>query len=146
MWIGDVGQNDWEEVDRGPQTASGPGRGINWGWRVMEGNHCFRPPSGCSTSGKTRPISEYGHSGGRCAVTGGYVYRGSAIPALVGGYLFADYCSGEIWVVDSTASPVTSPTLLLDTNLLISGFGQDASGELYVTDQAGGRVYAIVAG
>jgi glucose/arabinose dehydrogenase len=145
MWIGDVGQNQWEEVDRATHTANGPGRGINWGWRSMEGNHCYQPSSGCSTSGKTRPITEYGHGGGHCAVTGGYVYRGSAIPMLVGGYVFADYCTGEIWVVNATAPQGTSPTLLLDTNALISSFGENAAGELYVTDHSG-KVWQIVQG
>jgi glucose/arabinose dehydrogenase len=143
LWIGDVGELQWEEVDRAANTASGPGRGINWGWRVMEATHCFSPSSGCSTSGKTSPLLEYGHGSGRCAITGGYVYRGSAIPELVGGYLFADFCSGEIWVVSSTAGAPANRTLLLDTNLQISSFGENASGELYVVDR-GGAVYAIV--
>jgi glucose/arabinose dehydrogenase len=145
LWIGDVGQMNWEEVDLATNTGSGPGRGINWGWRVMEATHCYSPSSGCNTSGKTLPLLEYGHGSGRCAITGGYVYRGSAIPALVGGYVFADYCSGEIWVVDSTAAAPASRTLLLDTNLLISGFGETAGGELYVADR-NGAVYAIVQG
>jgi glucose/arabinose dehydrogenase len=145
LWIGDVGQLNWEEVDRATNTASGPGRGINWGWRVMEATHCFNPSSGCNTSGKTLPLLEYGHGSGRCSITGGYVYRGSAIPQLVGGYVFADFCSGEIWVVNSTASAPANRTLLLDTSLQISSFGENASGELYVVNR-GGAVYAIVQG
>lgn len=145
LWIGDVGQMEWEEVDRAPNTGSGPGRGINWGWRVMEATHCYSPPSGCNTSGKTLPLLEYGHGSGRCSITGGYVYRGSGIPQLVGGYMFADFCSGEIFVVNATASAPANRTLLLDTNLQISSFGESASGELYVVDRAG-AVYAVLQG
>ena len=142
LWIGDVGQGSWEEIDRAMQTGSGPGRGINWGWRVMEGTHCYSPSSGCSSGGKTLPLLEYDHSNGRCAVTGGYVYRGSKIPVLRGGYVFADYCSGEIWVTNSTASAPASKVRLLATNLLISSFGEIGGNELVVTD-LNGRLYRI---
>jgi glucose/arabinose dehydrogenase len=142
LWIGDVGQGAWEEVDRATRTSSGPGRKINWGWDDMEGRHCHEPTSGCRTSGRTLPVAEYGHSGGRCAVTGGYVYRGSRVPALVGGYVFADYCSGEIWVISATASSPATKTLLLDTPYLISGFGESAGGELYVLD-LNGAMYLV---
>jgi len=145
LWIGDVGQNSWEEVDRAIHTSTGSGKAFNWGWRVMEGNHCYNPPTGCSTSGKVYPLLDYSHASGRCAVTGGYVYRGSAIPALVGGYLFGDYCSGEIWVTDSTAARPAAKTLLLSTGFPISSFGQDQSGELYVVDYDG-AIYKVVAG
>ena len=143
MWIADVGQGDWEEIDRAVATSTGAGRKVNWGWDVLEGTHCHEPASGCSTSGKTGPLLEYGHSGGRCAVTGGYVYRGTAIPLLVGGYLFADYCSGELWVTNSTASAPAAKTLLLDTSYQISGFGENQSGEIYVLNHAG-SMYALV--
>ena len=145
LWIGDVGQEVSEEVDRATNTASGPGRGINWGWRVLEGFNCYNPSTGCNTSGKTMPLLEYGHGSGRCSVTGGYVYRGSAIPVLVGGYVFADYCSGEIWVTNASASAPAAKSLLLDTSLLISSFGETAGGELYVVDGRG-AVYVIVQG
>ena len=79
----------------------------------MEGRHCYNPASGCTTTGKTMPIAEYSHDSGRCAVTGGYVYRGRAIPALVGGYLFADYCSGEIRSIPANAPTVVPSTVLL---------------------------------
>jgi glucose/arabinose dehydrogenase len=148
LWIGDVGQNRYEEVDRAVRTTTGAGRGVNWGWRVMEGFHCYNPASGCSTSGRTRPLLEYAHaSNGRCAVTGGYVYRGTAIPALAGWYVYADYCSGEVWAVSSTASSRPTPVELAGTGSgrLISGFGEDAAGELYLCD-LNGTVYRIVAG
>jgi Glucose/sorbosone dehydrogenases len=145
LWIGDVGQGAWEEVDRATRTTSGAGRGVNWGWNVLEGFHCYSPPTGCSTTGKTMPILEYDHNG-RCAVTGGYVSRGPSVPALYGGYVFADYCSGEIWVINSTASSPASPVLLLDTAMTISSFGENAAGDLYVLDYGGGKLYAIVPG
>jgi glucose/arabinose dehydrogenase len=145
LWIGDVGQASWEEADRATETGSGPGRGINWGWNVLEGTHCYPPGSSCSTAGKTPPLLEYDHGGGRCAITGGYVYRGSEIPVLRGGYVFADYCSGEIWVAAATASAPAAKTRLLDTGLLISSFGETSAGELYVVD-LGGRVYRIEQG
>ncbi len=146
LWIGDVGQGSWEEIDRAVRTSSGAGKGVNWGWRVLEGFHCYNPSTGCSTSGKTMPVLEYDHGGGRCSVTGGYVYRGKLVPALVGGYVFADYCSGEIWVINATAASPAAKTLLLDTNFTISSFGENASGELYVLDHDGGKLYAILQG
>jgi glucose/arabinose dehydrogenase len=146
LWIGDVGQGAWEEVDRAVRTSSGAGRGVNWGWRVLEGFHCYNPSTGCSSTGKTKPVLEYDHGGGRCSITGGYVYRGTLVPALVGGYVFADYCSGEIWVVNATATSPAAKTLLLDTGATISSFGEDAAGNLYVLDRDGGRMYAVVQG
>ena len=148
LWIGDVGQGRYEEVDRVKRTSSGPGKAVNWGWRVMEGNHCYNPASGCKKSGKKRPLAEYSHSSnGRCAITGGYVYRGSTIPALKGWYLYGDYCSGEVWAVSATASRPASPVRLLGTGSgrLVSGFGEDASGELYLCDLADDAVYRIAA-
>jgi glucose/arabinose dehydrogenase len=145
MWIGDVGQGNWEEVDRAVRVSSGAGRGTNWGWNVLEGTHCYPPSTtSCATAGKAMPLLEYDHGGGRCAVTGGYVYRGSAIPVLRGGYVFADFCTGEIWVVPANASAPAGKVLLLDTDLLISSFGEDAHGELWVTD-LGGHLYKVYA-
>ena len=144
LWIGDVGQDNWEEVDHAT-AASGLGKGVNWGWDVFEGTHCYPPSvSSCNGSGKTAPLLDYDHSG-RCSITGGYVYRGSEIPALQGGYVFGDFCSGEIWVVAANAAAPATPTLLLNTSLSISSFGQTSAGELYVVDH-GGRLYRIVQG
>jgi glucose/arabinose dehydrogenase len=146
LWIGDVGQGSWEEVDRAVRNSAGPGRGVNWGWRVMEGNHCYNPSSGCNTSGKRRPILEYGHGGsGRCAITGGYVYRGSAIPSLVGWYVYGDYCTGEVWAVPSTATNNAGQVTLVGTGSgrSVSGFGQGDAGELYLCD-LNGTVYKFV--
>jgi len=145
LWIGDVGQNAYEEVDRAVKTSSGAGRGYNWGWHVMEGLHCYTPSSGCRTSGKRLPLLEYSHStNGRCAITGGYVYRGAKIPSLRGWYVFGDYCSGEVLAVSSTATSKPTPVTLFGTGSgrMVSSFGQDAAGELYVVD-LGGTVYRI---
>jgi len=145
LWIGDVGQGAWEEIDRG--TSVTPARGINFGWRVLEGRHCFNPRTGCSTSGKRAPLVEYAHAvtgEDNCSVTGGYVYRGAQVP-LQGAYLFGDYCSGRIWAIDHAATSPAVPTLMLDTTYNISSFGEDEAGEMYVADLGGGRIYRIVA-
>jgi hypothetical protein len=113
----------------------------------MEGRHCFSPSSGCSTAGKVLPIAEYSHSSGsayRCSVTGGYVYRGSTYPDLVGVYLFADYCTGEIFAISSAATYPGTAVRERDTSMSISSFGEDEYRRLYVVDRGGGRVYRIV--
>jgi glucose/arabinose dehydrogenase len=140
LWIGDVGQNTWEEIDVIRAGTSGQ----NFGWNRMEAGHCFRPSDGCDESGLTMPVAEYSHDSG-CTVIGGYVYRGTSQPALSGGYLFADYCSGTIWAIDPTADGPTEPTVVAETNASISSFGEDESGELYVTDIRGGRLLHVVA-
>jgi glucose/arabinose dehydrogenase len=144
LWIGDVGQARYEEIDRARNTSTGPGRGINWGWRVLEGFHCYRPATNCNRTGKTMPLLNYSHrSNGRCSVTGGYVYRGAAIPALRGWYLFGDYCSGEIWAVPSGSSPRPAKTVLRGPGGgNISSFGEDDAGNLYVV-YLGGSVLRI---
>jgi len=101
LWIGDVGQSSWEEIDHSLRP-NGNGRWANFGWRVLEGFHCYNPSTGCSTVGKTMPLLEYSHTLG-CAVIGGYVYRGPTFAALAGWYLFGDECSGRIWAVSSGA-------------------------------------------
>ena len=143
LWIGDVGQGSWEEVNRAlASSGRNAGRAVNYGWRVMEGDHCYNPSSGCVRTGRTLPVTEYSHGGGRCSITGGYVYRGKTYPDLVGAYLFADYCSGEIWFIDRGASRGVRPTLALDTNSRITSFGEDEAGELYVTN-AEGAVFRV---
>ena len=151
LWIADVGQNAWEEVDRSLPTASGgAGRGLNYGWRVMEGRTCYNPSSGCSTAGKVLPIAVYPHvvdGTDNCSVTGGFVYRGTASPVLQGGYVFGDFCSGRIWSFSSTANALATPTLLRDATatpaISISSFGEDEAGELYLTDLSGGGIYRL---
>ncbi len=147
LWIGDVGQNRYEEIDRAARTSTGPGKGVNWGWRVLEGFACYNPATGCSKTGSKPPVLAYSHANGRCAVSGGYVYRGSAIPALVGYYVYGDYCTGEIWAVSASAPSPATPIRLrgATSGQLVSGFGEDASGELYVVD-LNGTVSKIVPG
>lgn len=151
LWIADVGQGELEEIDFAP--ADDPG-GRNYGWRLMEGTACFNPTSGCEPDTLVLPVHEYGHGGSpfRCSVSGGYVYRGTDVPQLAGRYLFADYCSGQIWAL--TPAPAGSPPAVAEvTGLLqppggwqaIAGFGQDAAGELYVLDIGAGVVARIVA-
>ncbi|MEO8463315.1 MAG: PQQ-dependent sugar dehydrogenase, partial [Chloroflexota bacterium] len=132
LWIGDVGQGSWEEID-----VAGPGvGGLNFGWRVREGRHCYAPPSGCDSTGLTDPVSEYGHDLG-CTVIGGAVYRGSAHPLLIGGYLFADYCSGRLWAIAAAGSGYRAPVLVGTTGGGIAAFGEDAGGELFAANLDG---------
>ena len=132
LWIGDVGQGAWEEID---VARAGVG-GLNFGWNRMEGNHCYPPGSQCRKEGLSPPVSEYGHDLG-CTVVGGYVYRGTASPALAGAYLFADYCTGRIWAIDPTTDGFRDPVEVGGGGNGISSFGEDAAGELYVTQLNG---------
>jgi len=146
LWIGDVGQGRYEEVDRG-RRASGGGRGVNFGWDVMEGRHCYEPASGCNTSGKRPPLAEYRHAVtgvDNCSITGGYVYRGTSYPDMRGGYFFGDFCSGRIWSVVANGSTSQAEALELDSPARISAFGQDDAGELYLADYATGTIYRLV--
>ncbi|MPZ91420.1 MAG: glucose dehydrogenase [Actinobacteria bacterium] len=139
LWIADVGQGDFEEINK-----SRPDRGgLNYGWNVMEGTDCFGGGD-CDRSDTVLPISGYTHDAG-CSVTGGYVYRGSEFPVLTGGYVFGDYCSGTIWGIDARAGSFTEPVELMQSGLSISSFGLDEGGELYLTDLDGGRVLQVVA-
>jgi glucose/arabinose dehydrogenase len=143
LWIGDVGQDRYEEIDRST-AESGGGRRLNYGWPSLEGTSCFKPMSGCNKTGKTPPMAVYSHSLG-CSVTGGYVYRGLAYRGLVGGYLFGDFCSGRIWALRAHGPASQSPVLMADTSISISSFGEGPDGRIYVTDLASGDIWAIVA-
>jgi glucose/arabinose dehydrogenase len=139
LYIGDVGQNEWEEIDY--QTAATPG-GLNFGWPCKEGSYEYDFSGDCGTVDLTDPIAEYSHDDGR-SVTGGFVYRGQDYPALAGRYFYADYVFGRIWSLYRTGSnPDTwsTPDLELETGLNISAFGQDEQGELYVVDHIGGTI------
>jgi glucose/arabinose dehydrogenase len=140
LWIGDVGQGAWEEIDVARKGTSGQ----NFGWNRMEGSHCFRPAESCDRSGITLPVAEYGHDQG-CTVIGGYVYRGTAQPALAGGYLFGDYCSGTIWAIDPSGDQPREPTVVGSMDGSLSSFGEDEAGELYATDISGGRLLKVTA-
>jgi glucose/arabinose dehydrogenase len=139
--MGDVGQNDWEEIDFQPRSSSG---GENYGWRKMEGNNCFNPSTNCNDGTLKLPIIEYSHAAGNCSVTGGYRYRGSRWATLAATYFYGDLCSGRIWGAKPSGATWTT-NLLLDTALTISAFGEDEAGEVYVVDldSANGAVYRI---
>ena len=135
LFLADVGQSDFEEVDIVT-------RGGNYGWGVMEGNHCYPPPSAtCDMTGLTLPIAEYGHDEGD-SITGGFVYRGPLITRLRGTYVFGDFISGNIWGLSEDSPGVWSRSLLLASGLNISSFAQDGAGELYVLDY-NGTVYRL---
>ena len=130
LYVGDVGQNAVEEIDLVV-------RGGNYGWRHFEGSQPYRPAGGIDRDTLDFPIAEYAHDDGRCSVTGGYVYRGQAVPALAGIYLYADYCTGEIFGLADDGQQ-----MLLSTGMRISSFGEDEAGEVYVVDH-GGAIHRI---
>ena len=141
LFIADVGESRWEEVDRAT-TAEGRGRGVNYGWSVMEGPDCMT--AGCDQTGLTLPILEYGHGGQGCAITGGYVYRGTALPSLQGQYLYGDFCKGWVRSIPAQGAPgmpTEWPALAPGGN--ITSFGEDSAGELYLLTADGG-VFKIV--
>ncbi len=137
LYIGDVGQNAYEEINF--QPADSPG-GENYGWNIYEGLHSFR---GDEAEDMVFPIAEYGRDGG-CSVTGGYVYRGEALSELDGVYLYGDYCTGTIWWLQRDEDGDWQGGIFLETDIRISSFGQDLSGEIYIVDHRGG-VYQLVA-
>ena len=135
LWVGDVGQGSWEEIDV-------IAKGANYGWNTMEGLHCYSPAGGCDQSGLNVPIAEYGHSQGRCSITGGYMYRGDQTPSLHGYYIYGDYCSGDIWALAYDGNAVAENMLLAESGLSITSFGEDLAGNLYILDRAGG-IYTL---
>jgi glucose/arabinose dehydrogenase len=141
LYVGDVGQNAWEEVD--VLAAGAPGGG-NYGWNEMEGSHCYAAAS-CPVPGLVLPVLEYGHGEG-CAVTGGYVARDSTVPDLLGLYLYGDYCDGWVrsfrYVGGQATDPHVWPALAVNGGL--SSFGEDARGAVYITTLSG-ALYRIVA-
>ena len=135
LFVADVGQDQWEEVHL-------VARGDNCGWNVMEGTHCFRPRRGCDQRGLRLPICDYSHEEGK-SVTGGFVYRGKAIPALVGVYVFCDYYPGPIWGLREREDGTWERLVLGRHEALISSFGEDEQGELYLLDHQGGAVLRL---
>ena len=160
--IGDVGQNLWEEVNWNTWEES---KGANYGWRIMEANHCYNPEEFCDTTGLVKPVHEYPNNAAYmkilmgmdeaeatgCSVTGGYVYRGANIPEFKGTYIFGDYCTGRIWSFKLKNGKLANFQNLRsklkktskDVPLFISSFGEDNSGELYVVDYLG-AIYKFV--
>jgi glucose/arabinose dehydrogenase len=141
LYIADVGQNQWEEIHVGPASTAG----VNYGWRIMEGLHCFNPASGCNMQGLTLPVHEYSHDDG-CSIAGGFVYRGAALPELAGTYFYSDYCAGWLrsFRLNGAAATEHRSWDIGDVGNVLS-FGQDAAGELYMLSD-NGRVYRIVRG
>jgi glucose/arabinose dehydrogenase len=140
LWIADVGQGTWEEIDFQPVTSIG---GENYGWRRMEGTHCFNPSSNCNPGTLVLPVIEYDHGVG-CSVTGGYVYRGTRNPRLAGQYIYGDYCTGRIFGATRNASGTVTTSPLIDVSFNISTFGEDVAGEVYVGDYSNGILYRFV--
>ncbi len=136
LWIADVGQDTYEEIDFQPAQSHG---GENYGWNQTEGLHCYK--AGCNLQAYTAPIAEYDHSLG-CSVTGGFVYRGRSWPGMRGIYLYADYCSGRIWGIERQGSAWAN-RLLLASGITISTFGEDEAGELYLANAGSGTIQRI---
>ena len=163
LYIGDVGQNKWEEINWIPYQRSGDD--INFGWKLMEGNHCFENDSKCNNHNSILPIFEYPNDAKYiktilgikqknlhgCSVTGGYVYRGKNIPEIYGRYFFGDYCTGKIWSLvnnNGVVSDFSDHTELVMTAIgkkefYLSSFGEDINGELYIVDY-NGSVYKLI--
>ena len=149
LYIADVGQNAWEEVNVQPAASKG---GENYGWRYMEGAHCYNPPSGCPTNGLTLPVFEYPQRAGGSSITGGFVYRGCRMPDLRGTYFYSDYMKGftrtfvlatgkPTQEMDVTGELTPSPPLQIRR---LSSFGEDARGELYLVEHERGEIYRVV--
>ncbi|HRN19187.1 MAG TPA: PQQ-dependent sugar dehydrogenase [Trueperaceae bacterium] len=138
LYIADVGQNAYEEVDFQPADSKG---GENYGWNIMEASHCYGA-STCDQTGLTLPILEYPHGPQwGTSISGGYLYRGEAVPALVGRYVFADFTSGRVWSAGPEDGWELKP--LFETGFNVSTFGEDAAGELYVADYTSGLIYRV---
>jgi glucose/arabinose dehydrogenase len=135
IWAGDVGQADWEEVNRIELS-------MNYGWDEREGAHCFEPATGCDTN-NVDPVTEYSHGLGG-SITGGYVYRGTAVPSLAGDYIFGDFVSGRIWSIPESSPLGSTATEIFTTTYSISAFAEDIDGEIYVIDYATGDIYQII--
>ena len=134
LWVADVGQNNWEEID---VVRSGG----NYGWKTMEGAHCYSPSSGCNQTGLEPPVWEYDHGTGY-SITGGYVYRGSSVGGMYGAYIYGDYGSGRIWALHYDGVNATNKELF-DTSLNIASFGVGHDDEIYVVAFNGDQLYAL---
>ncbi|MFL5710872.1 MAG: PQQ-dependent sugar dehydrogenase, partial [Chloroflexota bacterium] len=138
LWIGDVGQNAWEEID---VARAGVG-GLDFGWNRMEGFHCFAPANGCDQTGLTMPVTEYGHEDG-CAVIGGVVVHDAGQGKLDGGYLFGDGCSDRVWVIDPTSNGPETPILAGRLGRTLSSIGEGEDGTVYATSLDDGELLRL---
>ncbi len=139
LYIADVGQGVWEEIDVYPAAAPG---GLNFGWDYREGAHDFEGKAPADLA-LLDPVAEYNHNEGGCSVTGGYVYRGQSLPEWQGVYLYGDYCTGNIWGL-APQGESWATLKLFDTDFLISSFGQDTAGEIYLLDHTSGKIFKLV--
>jgi glucose/arabinose dehydrogenase len=139
LYIADVGQDAHEEIDVEPATS----RGLNYGWNIMEGKSCYNAAA-CTQTGLTLPVLDYGHSGGACSVTGGYVYRGSGISGLAGHYFYSDYCAGFLKSFRYADGAVVDQKDWGLTMSAVESFGVDAAGEMYVI--SGNSIFKIAQG
>jgi len=140
LYIGDVGQGTREEIDFRPASSKGK---ENYGWRIREGSLCYNPPAGCVSPARyIPPVAEYSHALG-CSVTGGYVYRGTEFPDLVGIYFFGDFCSGIVWGLRKGPAGFQKRQLA-DAAFAISTFGEGEDGSIYLADYVAGNIYKIV--
>jgi len=135
VWIADVGQEILEEINRVPATSAG----INYGWRCYEGNNPYNTANCASAATMTFPVAQYDHSGSKCSITGGYVYRGNLYPDLIGKYIFGDYCSGQIGILDNN-NTITWTSAFTGSNF--TTFGEDNQKQLYVA-ATNGSIYKI---
>jgi len=140
LWIGDVGQGKWEEID---VARVGVG-GLDFGWNTMEGSHCFRPAEGCDRTGLTPPIAEYGHDAG-CAVIGGVVVRDPRQGRLDGGYLFGDACSDTLWLMDPDIGETKEAIVVSKLGRTLSSIGEGEDGTVYATSLSAGELLRISA-
>jgi glucose/arabinose dehydrogenase len=138
LWIGDVGQGSWEEID----VARAGQKGLNYGWNRMEGFHCFQPQQPCDQSGLTLPVAEYGHDLG-CAVIGGVVARGAAAGRLQGGYVFGDDCSDNLWLMSPVGDQRREPDIVLKMGRTLSSINEAADGTIYATSLSPGELLRI---
>ena len=152
LWIGDVGQNKYEEIHFTSREAqivnvSQPVDNVqplNYGWPIMEGFHCFSPSTNCSMAGLVQPVDEQSHTDGHCSITGGYVYRGERFAQLQGAYIYGDFCSGTIWAMWPHGDGTWGQAEMIKSDALIASFGEDQAGELYLTDRKG-SLYLVTA-
>jgi glucose/arabinose dehydrogenase len=138
LWIGDVGQAKWEEID----VARAGQRGLDYGWNIMEGFHCYQPADGCDQSGLTEPVAEYGHDLG-CAVIGGVVFRGASQGALAGGYVFGDACSDNLWLMDPAADGRREPVIAATIGSTLSSINAADDGTVYATSLSSNELLRI---
>lgn len=141
LWIGDVGQNKWEEID----VARAGSKGLDYGWNTMEGFHCYQPADGCDQTGLTLPLAEYGHDLG-CAVIGGVVIRDPRLGSLTGRYIFGDACSDNLWQTDPAGDGRREPVIVAHLGGPISSIGLGEDGSVYATSLSSGALLRLTAG